>query len=106
MRPQIGVPRLTQRPHIDPTWVSTGSYAADGRLACGEIVYWADDSVARAVRVNRVHRVIVGCVRLEIKHAHAEDRMRMLLFQSDVRFRRLAQIFGIRAVVHNAEVFV
>src|SRR5216683_57977 len=62
-------------------------------LRCRERFYAADHSIARTTRVDRVHLVIVGGLRLETVHAHAENCIGMAGIQPDVRFCRLTQIF-------------
>ena len=86
-------------------WVPASGRLAPPPLLCREGVYWACDSVALAVGLHRVNLVVVGSVRRKAFHAHAEHRIGMGRVQPDVRFRRLAQILGIRAVVHNSKVF-
>jgi hypothetical protein len=41
------------------------------QLLCGEVLYWAGDSVALAVGLHRVHRVVVGRPRLKVVQVHA-----------------------------------
>ncbi len=75
-------------------------------LLCHEGFYLAGHSIARAIGIGGVNRVIVGGLRLEAVHAHPENRIGMAPVQPDGRFRRLAQVFWIRTVVHHAEVVV
>ena len=86
-------------------WVPASGRSAPPPLLCGEGVYWACDSVALAVGLHRVNLVVVGSVRRKAFHAHAEHRIGMCRVQPDVRFRGLAQVLGIRAVVYNPKVF-
>jgi hypothetical protein len=54
------------------------SHPADAApLLCRESVYRADYSIACAIRVQRVHFIVIGRSRLEVRHAHAEDRISM-----------------------------
>ena len=104
--------RFCSRPYIPPT--DSGWNAGSGTchvqrallapLACSEGVYWASDSVAPAVGLRRVHRVVVSRPWLQVVHAHAEHRIGMGRVQPDVRSRGLAQVLGIRAVVNNSKV--
>src|SRR5437660_1650714 len=75
-------------------------------LLCLESLYGAGDSVAFTKRVRGINRVVIGGVRLETVNAHSENRIRMALVQPDVRFCRPSQVFGISAIVHEAEMFV
>ncbi len=86
-------------------WVPASGRLAPPPLLCREGVYWACDSVALAVGLHRVNLVVVGSVRRKAFHAHAEHRIGMGRVQPDVRFRGLAQVLGIRAVVYNPKVF-
>jgi hypothetical protein len=72
-------------------------------LGC-ELFYGADHSIARAARVGRVNLVVVSGLRLEVHNTYAENRVRMALIQPNVRFRGLAQVLGVRAIVHNGKV--
>src|SRR5246127_642139 len=51
-----------------------GAGPADMRLACGEVIYWAGDSVACAIGFYGANRIIVGRARLKVVQAHAENR--------------------------------
>ena len=73
-------------------------------LRCREGLYRTGNSIAPAVGLHRVHRVVVSRPRLQVVHANAEHRIGMGRVQPDVRFGRLAQVLGIRAVVYNAKV--
>jgi hypothetical protein len=42
-------------------------------LLCREVLYWAGDSVALAVGLHRIHRVVVGRLRLKVVQMHAEN---------------------------------
>ena len=86
-----------------PTSVRTEVLTPDP-LRCGKGFYRAGHAVAPAVGLHRVHRVIVSRPRLQVVHAHAEHRIGMGRVQPDVRLRGLAQVLGIRAVVHNSKV--
>src|SRR5712692_7223129 len=59
-------------------------------------------AVPLAVRFHGVNLVVVGCSRLEVVHAHAENRMGMARVQPDGRFRGLAEFLGIRTVMHDS----
>src|SRR6266436_5672245 len=86
-------------------WVPASGRLAPPPLLCREGVYWAGDSVALVVGLHRVNLVVVGSLRRKAFHAHAEHRIGMGRVQPDVRFRGLAQVLGIRAVVYNPKVF-
>ena len=68
----------------------------------GEMVDGALDPVARAIGFHRVDLVVVGCPRLETVYAHAENGIGMARVQPDWRFRCLAKVLGIRAVMHHS----
>src|SRR5258706_762207 len=50
-----------------------GAGRVDMRLACGEVIYWAGDSVARAIGLYGANRIIVGRPRLKVVQVHAEN---------------------------------
>lgn len=56
--------------------------------------------------LHRVHRVVVGGLRLEAVHTHAKNRIGMVLVQPDVRFRRLVEVLRIGTVVDDAEMLI
>ena len=70
-----------------------------------ELVYRAFHPVAGPVGASRVDRVVVRRPRLETINTHSEDRVRVGHVQPDRGFGRLTEVLGIRAVVHDAEVF-
>jgi hypothetical protein len=59
-------------------------------------------AVTPAIGFHRVNSVVVGCSRLEVVHAHAENGIGMARVQPDWRLRGLAQFCGIRTVAHDA----
>src|SRR5882672_10412955 len=69
---------------------------------CGKMLDSALHLVALAIGLHRVHRVVVGCPRLEAVHAYAENGIGMARIQPDRRLRRLAQVREIRSVTHNS----
>src|SRR6266550_3106271 len=75
-------------------------------LLCYESFYGAGHSIACATGVDRVNFVIVGGLRPEVVDAHAEHRIGMAPVQPNVRFCRLAQVFWIRTIVHQAEMLL
>src|SRR5438128_824651 len=75
-------------------------------LRRGELVYGTLHLIALAITLHRRDRVVVRRPRLEAPHLHAECRLRMALVQPDGVLRRLAELLGIRAVVHDAVVHV
>src|SRR5260370_25269526 len=58
--------------------------------------------IALAIRLDRVNRIVVGCPRLEVVHAHAENGIGMARVQPDWRFRCLAEFLRIRTVTHDS----
>ena len=62
--------------------------------------------ITLAVALQRVDRVVVGCPRREADQTDAKNRQCMILIQPDRGLRSLAQVSGIGAVVHNAEMFI
>ena len=76
------------------------------RGGCGEVVDRALHPIAPPIVPHRRHRVVVGGVRFQTLQAHPENRFRMALVEPDVIFRRLAQIVGIRTVVHDRAMIV
>jgi hypothetical protein len=73
---------------------------------CGELGDRALHPIALPIALRRGHLVVIGRLRLETGHAHAERRLCMAPVDSDGRFRRLAQVGGIRPVGHDAEMHV
>src|SRR5206468_10914358 len=80
--------------------VSHDSLAGAG---CGELVDTALHPIALASDLRRGHLVVIGRLRLQTGHAHAENRLGMAPVDSYGRFRRLAQVLGIRTVLHDSE---
>src|SRR5436309_14036087 len=72
--------------------VSYDSLAGGG---CGELLNSAFHTITLIVAIRRPHLVVIRRVRLQIGHAHAENRLRMGPVDSYGRFRRLAQVAGI-----------
>src|SRR5258708_39891185 len=79
-------------------------YLAERR--CGEVDDRALHPIALTIGLHRAHLVVVGRLRLQIHHAHPENRLWMGSVEPDVAFRRLAQILGIRPVMHDAVMLV
>src|SRR5882724_12668234 len=69
---------------------------------CGEVLDGALHPVARPIGFHRVDCVVIGCPRLETVHAHAENGIGMARVQPDGRFRGLAELLGIRTIVHDS----
>src|SRR6266850_3469594 len=59
---------------------------------CGEVADRAFHPIALTIFAHRAHLVVVGGLRLQIHHAHPENRLRMGSVEPDVTFRGLAQI--------------
>src|SRR5260370_25412146 len=57
--------------------------------------------MVRAIGLPRTDRVVVGCPRLEVVQAHAENCRSVVRVQPDGRFRSLAQVLGIGTIVHD-----
>src|SRR5437867_7945279 len=77
-----------------------------GVLPCGELVDRALHPIALTSALRRGHLVVIGRPRLQTGHAHAENRLGMAPVDAYGRFRCLAQVLGIRTVVHDAEMNV
>src|ERR1700687_74011 len=73
---------------------------------CCELFDGALHPIGLAIALLRANPVVVGRLRLEPLHAHAEHRVWMALVQPDWRFRRLAEVLGIRTVVHDSVMHV
>src|SRR4051812_30136089 len=70
---------------------------------------WLDGAlhpVAPTGAVRRGHLVVIGRPRLQAVQARAENRLAMAPIEPDVRLCHLAQLRGIRAVVHDGEMNV
>ena len=74
-------------------------------LSRRELVHRAFHPVAGPVGASRVDRVVVRRPWHEAVDTHSEDRVRVGHVQPDGGFGHLAKVLGIRAVVHDAEVF-
>jgi len=83
--------------------ISCDSLARAGR---GELVDRALHPIALTSALRRGHFVVIGRLWLQTGHAHAENRLRMAAVEPDLRFRRLAQVPGIRTVLHDSEMNV
>src|SRR6266404_972011 len=70
-------------------------------LRGGETLDSALYPIALAIRLHRVHRVVVGCARLEAVHPNAENGKGMAWVQPYWRFRRLFQFCAIRSVADD-----
>src|SRR5262249_31116225 len=64
-------------------------------LRSGELLDLSLHPIALAVRLNRLDRVVVGRLRSEALHAHAECRLRMILVQREVASTRRPPAFTI-----------
>ena len=62
--------------------------------------------IALAVTLHRVNCVVIGRPRFKTVHTHAENRIGMVLVQSDVRFSYQVEVLGISAVVYDTEMLV
>src|SRR6267142_4145758 len=82
------------------------SHDSLARRGCGELTDGALHLITLTIALLGRHRVVVGRLCLETVDAHAERRVRMTLVQPDGRFRRLAQVLGIRTVAHDAVMHV
>src|SRR6266550_8462223 len=92
------------RPRASITfWVSRYSLAWGG---CRELADGALHPIGLAIALLRGDPIVVGRLRLQALHAHAERRVWVTLVQPDGIFRRLAQILRIGAVVHDAVMHV
>src|SRR5882762_4131115 len=95
-----------------PFWVEPvlrGLGASHDSLAgagCGELADGALHPIARTIALLGGDRVVGRRPWLEALDAHAERRVLMALVQPDGIFRRLAQILGIGAVLHDAVMHV
>src|ERR1700730_7768378 len=86
-------------------WLRVSDDALAGRR-CGELVDWALHPIALTNAVCRGHLVVIGRLRLQILHAHPENRLWMAPVEPDLGFRRLAELLGIRTVGHDGEMLV
>jgi hypothetical protein len=73
---------------------------------CGELFDRAFLAVADAIAPHRSRRVVIGRLRLQAVHACAEYRLRMAPVESDVRFRCLAQLRWVSAVMNDGEMII
>src|ERR1700719_2327242 len=96
-----GVPLLLLRNRF--LRVSDDSLAGAGR---GEPTNGAFHAVTLPTPSHRSHPIVISRLRLQTEDAHAENRLWMGPVEPDVRFRRLAQVTGIRAVMRNCEMFI
>src|SRR5437660_9932856 len=69
---------------------------------CGEMLNGALYPIVLAIGFHRIDRVVVGCPRLQTVHAHAENGIGMARVQPYGRFRGLAELLGIRTIVHDS----
>src|SRR5260370_40457285 len=72
----------------------------------GEFVDGARHSIALAIALLRADPIVIGRLWLEVVDAHPENRVSMAVVQPKGRFRGLAQVLGIRTVVHDAVMHV
>src|SRR6266436_888029 len=73
---------------------------------CGELDDGALHPIAPTTAVCRGHLIVIGRLRLQIHHANPENRLSMGSVEPDVPFRHLAQIVGIRPVMHDPVMLV
>src|SRR5207245_11321461 len=104
MRTRRGTWALARRP--EPVYTRTFLRNSPFALRRSELAYLALQPVALAITLHRRDRVVVCRPRLEAPHLHAECRLRMALVQRDGVLCHLAELLGIRAVVHDAVVHV
>src|SRR5882757_4708701 len=71
----------------------------------GEVADRALHPIALTRAVFRGHVIIINRLRLQLHQANPENRLWMGSVEPDVTFRRLAQILGIRPVMHDAVMF-
>src|SRR5712671_663733 len=83
--------------------VSAGYLTGGG---CGEVVDRALHPIALTTAAHRGHLVVIGRLRLQTIYPHPENRLWMGSVEPDGRFRRLAQILGIRTVVDDRKMLV
>src|SRR5215470_1015948 len=69
---------------------------------CGELLNRAFHTITLFIAIGRVHLVVIGRLRLQTGHAHAENRLRMAPVDPYGRFRRLAQLLGISTIMHDS----
>jgi hypothetical protein len=86
-------------------WLRVSHDSLAGRR-CGELADRALHPIALTIRSHRAHLVVVGRLRLQTLHAHPENRLWVGAVEPDVTLRRLAQILGIRPVMHDAVMLV
>src|ERR1700738_3332085 len=96
MGPPCWLPLLWLRVVID--------YLAGRR--CGELADGALHPIALPILPHRGHLVVIGRLWLQIHQANPENRLWMGPVEPDVTSRRLAQILGIRPVMHDAIMLV
>src|SRR5258707_2114487 len=90
-----------------PPCISGGSREAhkpSTRLLRGKRLCRTLDTIAYAIRIFRINRVVVGSLRRQLIHAYAENSVVMGWVQPDVRLGSQVQFLGIRAVVHHGKV--
>src|SRR5258707_52301 len=71
---------------------------------CSEMLDTAHYPIVGAIGFHRVDCVVVGCLRLEVVHAHPENGIGMARVKSDWRLRRLAEFLRTSTVMHDSEV--
>src|SRR5205807_4066819 len=67
-----------------------------------EMLNRARQAVTLAIGFHRINFVIVGRPPRKVIHAHAKDSRGMARVQPDWRLRCLAEILGIRTVMHHS----
>src|SRR5882757_9484909 len=100
---RTGSPRMRRLRSRSMSGVSHYSLAGGGG---SELPDGALYPVTRAIGPHRINRVVVRGPRRKTVHAHAKNRIGMAPVQSDMRFRRLTEILGIRAVTHDSVMLV
>src|SRR5216684_2419845 len=69
---------------------------------CSEMLDWTRDPIARAIGFHRIDFVVVHRSRRKVIHAHAENGIGMARVQPDWRLRGLAEVLGVRTVMHHS----
>src|SRR6266849_1053092 len=69
---------------------------------CGELLNRARHAVGFAIGFHRIDFVVVRGPRWKVIHAHAKNGVGMAWVQPDWRLRCLAEVLGIRTVMHHS----
>src|SRR5258708_16851864 len=86
-----------------PAGGSREAHKASTRLLRGKRLCRTLHTIAYAIRIFRINRVVVGSFRRQLIHAHADNSVVMGWVQPDVRLGSQVQFLGIRAVVHHGK---